>query len=354
MRWWVVALWLCGGCSLFLGSDDEPGGSDGGVVDKADAGDGGAAHRFWRFEVDAARLESEWIPGNACVIDTGTGTTIDCNFAGQSDLEKDVHVLWADSVQLNDSIRVFAERPLVIAARTIIVDANGTLGFVGREADGGPPAYCSSGIGGTLARGGGGAGFGTGGAEGGGSTGVAGLGVSLEELSGISVGCPGGAGQGARAPGGGGVQLIATESLQIDGAIFAHGASGLGGAMVTGGGGGGSGGMIVLDSPSITINNTALIAANGGAGGSGGASGSGAPGVTNDGFACSVGGLSVEGSGAGGAGACADNAAIPGSDGNMSTGDGGGGGGLGYVLINGDAQIASAMISPVPMVAPDP
>jgi len=144
-------------------------------------------------------------------------------------------------------------------------------------------------------------------------------------------GSGGGSGNGA---GGGALQLAASRSFALGGSVSACGCAGHSGSSGFGGGrgGGGAGGMIVIESPSVQIGATAIIAANGGSGGS-------------------VDGVLGAQPANGGAGAGQGGALL----GNATSGsNGGGGGSAGRVVIDslpGAATIADGgIVSPAPAV----
>ncbi|HYV46448.1 MAG TPA: putative metal-binding motif-containing protein [Myxococcaceae bacterium] len=230
----------------------------------------------------------------------------------------------------------------------------------------GVTTQCTSGIGGTggagtSGGGGGGGSFGTQGAAGGtGSTsaaGVPGLVSGVPTLIPLLGGCAGGAGGNAGGPGGGGgggaVQISATESIIVRGAVAAPGGGGNGGqAHQTGGGGGGSGGAVLLEGRSVRVTTTGKVVANGGGGGEGDAC---CAAGTLDGAAGGVGAVGAVGGGGGGnnnvgwsvggnggTGAGGTQAATVGAAGaplalpsiTYQGGGGGGGGGLGRLRFN--------------------
>jgi len=133
--------------------------------------------------------------------------------------------------------------------------------------------------------------------------------------------------------GGGGVYLVAGQSITIGGYVLAGGAGGQGGqaGSLEGGAGGGAGGMIVLDAPSVDLTGAFLLA-NGGAGGGGGVpSTPGGPGEDSVGLATARGGTPATAAGRGGDG----STGVGGVDGDNGMSGGGGGGGGGYIKANG-------------------
>lgn len=230
----------------------------------------------------------------------------------------------------------------------------------------GVTTQCTAGLGGTGGTGtsgGGGAGGSYGGQGAGGGTGSASVGgvvgtaVGFTTLVPLVGGCAGGAGGNTGAPGGGGgggaVQISATESIVVRGAVGAPGGGGGGGAAhQTGGGGGGSGGAVLLEARSVRVSPTGKVTANGGGGGEGDAccaagtldgngGGVGAVDSANGGGGGNAGqGWSVGGNGGRGAGGT--QPAVVGGNGaalalpsiTYQGGGGGGGGGLGRLRFN--------------------
>ncbi len=136
----------------------------------------------------------------------------------------------------------------------------------------------------------GGSGGGSGGGGGGGGGGNAGLGGA----------------------GGGGLQLAANRSFALSGTLDACGCGGRSES------GGAAGGMIVVESPSVTLNAGSIIASNGGAGG--GFNGAGADG--------NLSAQQANGSNNGGRGGALQGTATNGGN------SGGGGGAVGRVIVN--------------------
>jgi len=148
---------------------------------------------------------------------------------------------------------------------------------------------------------------------------------------------PGGAGGGA-------VALSARLALVVDGPIHAGGAGGTGGTRPSGGaGGGGAGGLIWLAGETIRLNNTAVLAANGGGGGEGGDNGDpGGPGddAQSEGTPARGGTTGPSNGGGGGNGNDGFSAGSPGIVGPSNSGGGGGGGGPGIITLDApDAAI---------------
>jgi hypothetical protein len=259
------------------------------------------------------------------------------------------------SVAAPARLRAIGSRGLIVASWTTIavagtIDVASIAGGAGAGAD---PAACTENQalagqdGGNGAGGGGGGGFG-------GAGGVGGAGNAASVPGGqpgvvvvvpddIRGGCRGGNGGRGTGPsarpgnGGGAIQLTARETITIAGTLSAGGEGGAGGASDGGGAGGGSGGLIDLDAPSISIEATAVIAANGGGGGGGSrttvAGMAGQSGQTSG--TAAVGGVGSNNTN-GGNGSSAT--VIDGRAGdNGGDGAGGGGGGAGYVVLHHDA-----------------
>ncbi len=214
------------------------------------------------------------------------------------------------------------------------------------------------------ASGGGGGGFQGAGGRGGigdsGNPGAGGTAVAAPLLLGGCAGNRGGHGDltngGAGGAGGGAVQLTARLSITISGKVHAGGAGGGGSTGPNGGGGGGgSGGKVGLDSPAITVQAGAVLAAKGGGGGQGSdiaPGGNGQPGAAD--VTRAPGGTGGDGTSAGGPGSGgATLTGAPGVD-NNDHGAGGGGGGAGYVVIVGaNRQLdAAAKVSPAASILP--
>lgn len=364
-RWGVAAVLATSGCSFFL--DDRGDGDP--EVDAGDGDvelpDGGAGYQPWRFDVEPERLTGRWTMTTTCNVNTTSRQLDDnCAFAGQESVTAgDVFTLWADEVTINATLRVDGDRPLAIVAHTITL--TGAINADGRRLGiDMSPSYCTPDLDGTGTTAGGGGGFGARGQPGGAGGGLGGKfgqPVSLDNLPGVSIGCPGGVtdDNAEAARGGGAVQLIALTSLAVDGEIFVHGAGGEGGGTnpLSGAGGGGSGGMIVLDSPSIELGSGTALGANGGSGGAGSAGGlGGANSTTGASFECTTPGMGPPDGGEGGCDPANGNRieAMPG-DPAVNPGDsgGGGGGGVGFILYNGDLpELSSVKVSPLPEAAP--
>jgi hypothetical protein len=186
-------------------------------------------------------------------------------------------VIAAHSITINTGVTVAATgmRPLVLVATESItmsglIDVASHRGVgIGAGADapgcneGSPPTGTSGGAGGSFG------GAGGDGAAVGGNAGTAGATIIPTMMRG---GCPGQNGSddtapGPRGHGGGGVMLIANNTITIGGIVNASGSGGGGGgnSANAGAGGGGSGGLIGLDAPTIMV--SGVVVANGGGGG---------------------------------------------------------------------------------------
>jgi hypothetical protein len=277
-------------------------------------------------------------------------------------LGRELCLVMGTDVTVSQRVTVNGTRPLVLfGMNRLTVEASGVLDASGTATAGGPGADLGCDASGTNGKsgssGGGGAGGSFGGRGGGGGNGGSGNvgGMAAQAVPAPSVlqgGCSGtngGAGTGAigdRGFGGGGVYLVAGDTLEILGTVIASGAGGRRGLQDKGGGGGGgSGGMIVLFAPMMTVTAATRIFANGGGGG-GGADGStdGMDGATpSEPLSAALGGSGGGGAGKGGAGAFGSTGAMPGT--MSGDGGGGGGGGVGFVYRLG-GNVSVAQISP--------
>jgi hypothetical protein len=185
-------------------------------------------------------------------------------------------------------------------------------------------------------------------------------GAAIATVTALRGGCPGQDGEGApndlgkAGHGGGGVLLVAGNSINLMAGINAAGEGGRGGLQNTaGGGGGGAGGMIVLNAHTVT--NSAILLANGGGGGEGSGEntigGDGSDPATIAITTPAPGGALLANGGDGGVGS-AVAAGGPGSPGAVGTnvggklgGGGAGGGGAGIILVPGGVT-PGGMISP--------
>jgi hypothetical protein len=292
-----------------------------------------------------------------------TGVDANCDRLVAQTSGPELCIKHAATIVIENNVVWTGSRPLVlIATTTITIQAGGVLD-VSRGA-GGSGTGCMSpttggpdtGAGASAGAGGGGAGgFASAGGFGGNGQGVGngGMAGGMIALAAVRGGCPGakggdssdGAG-GTRGDPGGGVYLIAGDSIQIDGDILANGGGGLGGANKAGGGGAGSGGLIGLDAPTVTMGSNATLSANGGGGGEGG--GGSNPGERGDDAVAydirANGGNANSNGSNGGYGAIDTNAP---TGGQMSgDGGGGGGGGAGYIRVFATSKSLNAKISP--------
>lgn len=276
------------------------------------------------------------------------------------------------------TLAAFGPYPLAIVSfGNISID-----GFLYAGADGAAPgpggnaAECGNGTGRTGAvqsappngdggAGGGGGGYGTAGANGGkvgGATGntsptQAGMQNGNSPIGPLRGGCAGGAGGNSGGPGGGGggaVQLIAENSITINGFITARGGGGRppqpenDQSASGGGGGGGSGGALLFEASAITVTTGSMILAQGGGGGQGTrgggtnfGGGAGENGHSGDTIGAAGGDSGVSAGGVGGTGAATANPTVGlvgvSSDGTAA-GGGGGGGGLGRIRMNSPSK----------------
>lgn len=262
-------------------------------------------------------------------------------------------VVAATSITVNGTIRGTGPRPLILLATdSITVNSGGVIDVASRRggpnlgAGANPPSRCQSGTAPTErtgAWGGSNASKGGDGNEAGGSNASGGDAASaLPRPTALFGGCAGGNGAGGSGgiggAGGGAVDLIAATMIAINGTVNASGAGANGASdNGAGGGGGGSGGLIVLDAPTVTINGSARVFAQGGAGGEGGRSGGGGNAgadPTTPGQAAQ-GGSGAGSGGDGGAGATTGDGGDGGEDGGgiiFDDGGGGGGGGRGFII----------------------
>ncbi|HEY5938291.1 MAG TPA: hypothetical protein VIU61_26750 [Kofleriaceae bacterium] len=344
--------------------------TDGGASDDADSSDGGTdadvfvcsalvGHHFAGCDIPQ--------PTRSLVLDAAGTYTYDTDLAiliaPNSDVTQPEHVtvtagrvISIQQLMIGSAatLRVVGAKPLIIASWSTIsvagtIDASSTATKLGAGAN---PAACAShaatagGNDTAGAGGGGGAGMrGAGGKGGGGdgdnNGGPAGAAVTMTPsmLAGGCAGARGGTGNangGAGGNGGGAIQLTALESITIDGSIHVGGAGGGGGTGDNGGGGGGgSGGMIGLESASITLGTTSMLAANGGGGGGGAGDvpATGGQDARMSAVRAPPGPGSDGGSSGGLGGAGTATAGDPGINDN-DRGGGGGGGGTGFVVVS--------------------
>ena len=317
--------------------------------------------------------------------DTGSSDSPDLRCAQLTSANNAICAVAAGAITIRAGVTLSAHgtRPLALLGHS--VDLAGAIDVASHIAGprgpganlGCSPAFPMA----TGAGGGGGGGFGTGGGRGGspGATGIGGgpgTSIALADLAG---GCDGGRGGdgsnngGPAGPGaaGGGAVWIASDTTPLTihstASIDASGASGLGGrspgnsSVSHGGYGGGSGGLIVLQAPTIQLDATAVIFANGGHGGGGsegpipgmdgtdptgptgaGAGGGGGMGGAAQSLVGGDGGAGWPGSGSGPSGV---------GDGGMGeaftdSGGGGGGGGAGVIAVASATSISGPNVSP--------
>jgi hypothetical protein len=172
--------------------------------------------------------------------------------------------------------------------------------------------------------------------------GAGGTAYGTPELVPLKAGSSGGKNGNHSGAGGGGVQLVAGTSIEVQAGAYIT-MAGRGGGWF--GNGAGSGGAILMESETITIAGT--LAANGGGGGGGSSAGgeNGADGTPN--ATAAPGGVAGAGGGLGGAGSAGDD--IAGAAGQTVAGQaGGGGGGAGRIRLNTKSGTAtvSGVISP--------
>jgi len=353
-RGWLALVLLAAGCDQLLGVNDITLG-DGGKQPGSDGGGGGSACIAGAGQTDpmdslfAACFQT--LPSNTLAISSAIDTDSDsrCSVQHQANSGPDVCVIAAGTMTVTGSVRVTGSKPLVLAAATDLtvnglIDVRGIAGQAApAAADQSPCLPTGNGIFSmTSPGGGGGAGFGTGGASGGGMGGQGGppdtppMYVRGGCSGGFGAGQAQGANGGARGQGGGGIYLVANNSITINSGAAIEASGGGGGGSVDGGGGGGTGGMIGLDSPFVEVDGDVI--SNGGGGGGGGGTGvAGSAGSTGSlTSAAGGGGANLGGSGGtGGLGATAPTSGM--APGNCSTppcGGGGGGGGVGVIWMN--------------------
>ena len=345
---------LVAGCDQLLGVNDITLG-DGGKQPGSDGGGGGSACIAGAGQTDA--MDSlfaacfQTLPSNTITITGAIDTDTDsrCSVQHQANNGPDVCVIGAGTMMVTGTVRVTGGKPLVLAATmdlTVsgLIDLRGIAGQTApAAADQSPCLPTGNGIFSMTSPGGaGGAGFGAGGAPGGGMGGQGGPPDSPPMY--VRGGCSGGfgAGQtatsngGARGQGGGGIYLVANNSITVNSGASIEASGGGGGGSAYGGGGGGTGGMIGLDSPFVEVDGDVI--SNGGGGGGGG--GSGAAGTTGStgSLASAAGGQGVSSGGGGGDGGIGATGPTPGgAPGNCAgppCGGGGGGGGVGVIWMN--------------------
>lgn len=318
------------------------------------------------------------VPGQY-VFDTSNGTLVDMLGVSTTPpgmMVGDVRVVSVESLAISgtSSLRVRGPVPLVIAVWSTaeisgLIDVSTTSAQIGAGSlpYATPSTYCATHLSATPAQngaggggGGGGAMQGNGGNGGGGNnnndtggSGAAGGGTTSPLLA---AGCPGDKGGnggnagGVGGQGGGAIQITARTSIMItaSGKINAGGQGGRPGTGGTGGGGGGgAGGMIGLETPSLTIQAGAILAANGGGGGQGGGNDGGTPEAGQDGQLSTTGATGGDNGSGGNGGIGGISATAAGNGINDGAGGGGGGGGAGYITIKAMSRNdTGAMFSP--------
>ncbi|MBE7449564.1 MAG: hypothetical protein HS111_11905 [Kofleriaceae bacterium] len=357
-----------------VGATDDDGGVDGGADDAATTGDGAIAD-----DIAHVRAEDEYV-GTASLtvtvdvlLDTSALTATPGPLpagvfvaAPQDGGGPELAILRGLDVAIAPgvTVKVVGSRPLVVLARTIVIE-----GTIDASADGVTPGPGTGdlgsdlGVGGsgrlvdTSDSGGGGGGFGTVGGRGGASCSVAGGAGGAAHGTPALVTLRGGARGGAASsppgcptiPGGGAggaLQLYAATAIRLgaSGVIHAGGGGGRGapapggtgtcGGNLHAGAGGGSGGALYLQAPVVV--NDGLLAANGGGGGSGaGLQGAGMAGADGQPALGAAPGGDPAGptSGRGGAGGVLTGPGQPAPDLSSNGNGGGGGGGVGRIVI---------------------
>lgn len=285
-------------------------------------------------------------------------------------------IISVTDMTVDGELRVEGSRPLIMAASGTVkiggtVDVSSPLGETtgaGANHAGCPAAVPGEDDGGGGGGGGGGGFQGRGGDGGRGdandnnfdgtSDGGGGGGAVAEVPATVRGGCPGAPGgqgnSGSPEPGGdggGAVQITAQTSIILGGDVLAGG-SGAGGGPSgnNGGSGGGSGGYIGLDAPSVELESSATLAANGGGGSEGGTrSNTGNEGFDGDASATPASGgrlADYQGGNGGNGGAGADVDGFPATE-YRNGGGGGGGGAVGYIILRtADLQDEASIISP--------
>lgn len=349
-------------------------------------GDGSVEETFCGYSIEPRHFDpcTDPVPGTTIELvgesyelntDTGVLTPSPGVEIASSEVDG-VLVWWTENFTLGSKLRAEGSKPFLIVAResmTIdgVIDVSslydGTTASVGAGASLLASTCAAPPEAGVLcdvhgASGGGGGGYG--GAGSGGDHGAAarncGAGVmgrpptiggaATTQPTTIRAGCAGAAGswtnegvpgdEGLGGPGGGAVHLFAGKSLTVSGTVRAGGAGGGQGKRDrASGGGGGSGGYIGLESETIKLLATAVLAANGGGGGGG---------TENNDPSPAEPGENGRGDASAAQGGSANPDGSPGNDGGFATtppepaadtgdrGGGGGGGGVGWILLQSD------------------
>lgn len=318
-----------------VGATDDDGGVDGGADDAATTGDGAIAD-----DIAHVRAADEYV-GTASLtvtvdvlLDTSALTATPGPLpagvfvaAPQDGGGSELAILRALDVAIAPgvTVKVVGSRPLVVLARTIVIE-----GTLDASADGVTPGPGTGDLGSDLGVGGSGRFVDTSDSGGGGGA------LQLYAATAIRLGASGvihaggGGGRGAPAPGGPGTC----------------------GANLQAGAGGGSGGALYLQAPVVV--NDGLLAANGGGGGSGaGLQGAGMAGADGQPALGAAPGGDQAGptSGRGGAGGVMTGPGQPAPDLSSNGNGGGGGGGVGRIVIRTrDPGARQGMSSPPPDV----
>jgi hypothetical protein len=365
---------------------DGPDNSDGGTGDGGDdaCSTWNPAAPFEPCDISPRGGDLELLEEGTYLYDTDSDQL---TFEGGPDITHQSQLIAGDTIRVltcrhleiaaGAELRVTGDLPLLL----VVWDRADLLGTIdvssseaGGDGAGANPDLCAEGgarpgggaIDVTGAGGGGGGAFGGGGGAGGfgggALPGIGGAGGTAFDDGdpGLRGGCPGarggvpgGASTGAaRGSGGGAIAISARLSLLVDGLLFAGGGEGLGAAtdLSGGGGGAGSGGLLWLDSPAVTLNNPAVLAANGGGGGEGAdTNDAGDPGEPGRATRMSAPGGSSGGNDGGNGGGGSDLDTLGGTmggNGGNNAGGGGGGGGAGIIRIDGVLTDEGATISP--------
>jgi len=243
----------------------------------------------------------------------------------------------------------------------------GPGGFAGGapQTDGnGPGGNKGSGVLDESSGGGGGANGGDGGDGGDGTTGSnpngGNGGSALDDpmitvLRGGGGGGGGGTAAGGRGGGGGGAIQLATNGpilFAVVGGINAGGCGGKRGADKTPGGGGGAGGTILVEAPTISLEDMAVLAVNGGGGGGADNPSEGSTDGENGRSDLQLAGGGDHGNKGGSGGSGAAGATLDGSSGNNAQNGGGGGAGVGRIRLNtrsGSATVGQGVVVSPPL-----
>lgn len=286
-----------------------------------------------------------------CAELTSESTVLACVIAGRS-------------ITIDGSLTASGGLPLVLLATEGelvvegLVDVSSRRGAERRGAGANPTGGCNGATGAVAGSGGAGGSFG-----GRGGTGGAGFGGNAPEAAAaiafpakLRGGCPGKLGGepgGATeiGSGGGAVWLFSPAGITISGTINASGSGGSGGksdlVVNRGGAGGGTGGMIVLEAPTISVDQNGVLVATGAGGGSGNAGlvtgdDGDNPDPGNPDNPAAGGNL---GSGFGGNGGVSGDGAT--GDTNLTQAGSGGGGGTGFIHAFGTVDTSGSVFPPL-------